>query len=149
MKICIKCQKEKDISEFAIKRGKPSGTCRECHNAYQREYYNDPEKGEKHRQRLRERAPQKRAAKYGLSVESVEFIFACNSGMCELCNKREATCIDHDHETGRVRGVLCQACNTGLGKLGDTVESLEKAIRYLKGLNTREHKPGGSIGPVL
>ena len=41
-------------------------------------------------------------------------------------------CYDHDHVTGEFRGWICYGCNTGLGKLGDTIEGLEKAIAYLK-----------------
>lgn len=40
--------------------------------------------------------------------------------------------IDHDYETGFVRGVLCPSCNTGIGKLGDTIASLERALTYLR-----------------
>ena len=41
--------------------------------------------------------------------------------------------IDHDHDTGEFRGWLCNNCNTGLGAMGDTIEGLERAIKYLKG----------------
>ena len=60
---------------------------------------------------------------------------------CELCGKPEITVrggtvchlmLDHDHATGLFRGWLCNACNLGLGKLGDTIEALERAIAYLK-----------------
>ena len=42
---------------------------------------------------------------------------------------------DHDHETQAFRGWLCKNCNTGLGKLGDNIAGLERALRYLKGDN--------------
>ena len=45
--------------------------------------------------------------------------------------------IDHDHETGKLRGVLCNNCNTGMGKLGDSVEGLRRAIDYLSRGNSR------------
>ena len=41
-------------------------------------------------------------------------------------------CIDHDHKTNEFRGWLCDKCNLGIGKLGDSIEGLENAIRYLK-----------------
>lgn len=55
---------------------------------------------------------------------------------CQICQIKEADCprnlaIDHCHETGRFRGFLCTLCNTGLGALGDTLESLGKAMKYL------------------
>lgn len=40
--------------------------------------------------------------------------------------------VDHCHSTGKIRGLLCHNCNTGLGKLGDSIESLTKALNYLK-----------------
>lgn len=40
--------------------------------------------------------------------------------------------VDHDHSTGAVRGILCNACNRALGTFGDTVEGLERALGYLK-----------------
>jgi hypothetical protein len=55
---------------------------------------------------------------------------------CECCGGPpgvRALHLDHDHVTGAFRGWLCHNCNLGIGRLGDTIESLEKAIEYLKG----------------
>lgn len=46
--------------------------------------------------------------------------------------KKDTVHVDHDHLTGRVRGLLCQECNTGLGKFRDSIPYLESAIQYLK-----------------
>ena len=59
---------------------------------------------------------------------------------CDLCgidfsrkkSKHTPRNIDHDHDTGKVRGVLCSGCNLGLGKLGDNIEGVKKALAYLK-----------------
>jgi hypothetical protein len=40
--------------------------------------------------------------------------------------------VDHCHETGKIRGLLCHSCNTGIGKLGDNLEGLQKAVSYLE-----------------
>lgn len=53
-------------------------------------------------------------------------------GQCELCGKVGKVHWDHDHETGKFRGWLCVSCNTGLGKLGDSIEGLERALAYLR-----------------
>jgi recombination endonuclease VII len=48
-----------------------------------------------------------------------------------MCNKKPAAVVDHIHGTSLVRGYLCHGCNTGLGKLGDDMEGLQRAMRYL------------------
>lgn len=57
-----------------------------------------------------------------------------HAGRCGICGKepRSGFVIDHDHKTGRVRGLLCQRCNSGLGSLGDSIEGLKAAIAYLE-----------------
>jgi hypothetical protein len=54
------------------------------------------------------------------------------SGLCALCRIRPAEHVDHDHMTGRVRGVLCFNCNGGLGQFKDSIASLRAAIDYLE-----------------
>lgn len=52
-------------------------------------------------------------------------------GECPICLTAGPLVLDHDHETGAGRGWLCSTCNSGLGKLGDTIEGLQRAIVYL------------------
>lgn len=64
-------------------------------------------------------------------------MFAEQNGCCAICgdhqsNQARSMAVDHCHETGRVRGLLCMKCNTGIGKLGDSPELLRKAIAYLE-----------------
>lgn len=53
-------------------------------------------------------------------------------GLCWVCKAKPFAHVDHCHETGKVRGVLCGTCNTGLGKLGDNLASLRRAVAYLE-----------------
>ena len=54
------------------------------------------------------------------------------SSYCHCCKKTtDKLCLDHDHNSGEFRGWLCNDCNTGLGLLGDTKESLQRALQYL------------------
>lgn len=54
-------------------------------------------------------------------------------GRCAVCQSVDKKLqVDHDHETGLIRGLLCFDCNTSIGKLGDSVEGLRKAIDYLQ-----------------
>jgi hypothetical protein len=56
--------------------------------------------------------------------------------LCECCGKQNVAkrtlALDHDHITGQFRGWLCNLCNTAIGKLGDTLEGVERAVAYLK-----------------
>lgn len=52
---------------------------------------------------------------------------------CECCDKVTSRLVlDHNHDSGLFRGWLCHTCNTGIGKLGDSLEGLERALRYLE-----------------
>lgn len=68
---------------------------------------------------------------YGLSREDYDNLISTGCRICGAVLRKPH--IDHDHLTGRVRGVLCNKCNTGLGHFNDSVEMLELAIQYLKG----------------
>lgn len=66
--------------------------------------------------------------RYGLSQEEWTTLLAKQNGVCLLCDKKPRV-VDHDHLTGRVRGLLCDGCNSGMGFV-DNKEWLEKAVRY-------------------
>lgn len=76
----------------------------------------------------------KRRARYGLDAAAMQALLASQNGRCAVCERilDSAKYVDHCHETGRVRGVLCPACNSGIGLLGDTLAAVERAVAYLK-----------------
>lgn len=93
----------------------------------QRAYY------EKHKDKRKAEMKEYNAkTRYGISRVEYEQLFI-DSPMCELCSSRPSQCVDHEHGTYNIRGVLCHSCNTAIGKLGDNIEGLERAINYLKG----------------
>ena len=73
---------------------------------------------------------------HSFTIKDYNHLFLKQGGVCAICKKTEnkRLSIDHDHETGIVRGLLCSNCNLGIGKLFDNVEYLQSAILYLKGL---------------
>lgn len=75
-------------------------------------------------------AQRKRAARYDLTVDELNELLAI--GECEVCGRSDVRfCVDHDHETGKVRGLLCDYCNKALGMAQDSPEILRKLARYL------------------
>lgn len=71
--------------------------------------------------------------RYGLTREEWDARLIAQSGLCAICDEQMMDpFVDHDHETGEVRGLLCSSCNFGLGHFRDSVEFLASAIRYLK-----------------
>ena len=72
--------------------------------------------------------------KYGLSLEEFEHMAKQQDNKCLICGgpgRNDLLCVDHDHITGQVRGLLCSNCNTGLGMFKDSIEVLKKALEYL------------------
>lgn len=61
---------------------------------------------------------------------------ASQGGVCRICANKppngKRLCVDHDHETGAVRGLLCQKCNTAIGMLNDDPALVERALDYLR-----------------
>ncbi len=88
-----------------------------------------------------------KARKFGVSVESYQQMFVDQDNKCAICNLEETRiftdritkkqrlaklCLDHNHQTGKIRQLLCHDCNTGLGKFKDNIQHLQSAIEYLK-----------------
>lgn len=73
--------------------------------------------------------------KYGLTLEEWRDIYDEQGGVCPGCRQPlvdRTPCVDHDHATGAVRGILCVRCNSGMGLLSDDPETLERLVVYLR-----------------
>jgi hypothetical protein len=134
------------VDQFYISKqvGGPASWCKVCHNADEKKRRdNDPGYRERNRKRIaaaRAADPEKRLRqtliercrnKYGITIEQYDELLATQEGHCALCESNSRLHIDHDHLSGRVRGILCWKCNTALGKLGDTAEAIERVAAYL------------------
>lgn len=97
MKVCPQCEMSKEESAFCRNKNRPDGLqiyCRLCMATYQREW------------NLR--------TQFGLSVTDYEEMLASQGGVCAICGnppKRNNLSVDHDHVTGKIRGILCPRCN--------------------------------------
>lgn len=124
---------------------KPRSQCKECEAAYERERQQRPEI-KKRRQRVKreweENNPKKvqrmhlrrRIRVLGFSEDQIEDIADLyeQTDCCEICGNNGSTLhIDHDHETGQLRGFICHHCNLALGHFQDDLERLRAAMAYL------------------
>ena len=92
---------------------------REKHNAYNVAY--------------RKRTGCTRLQKYGLTLEAYNKMYAQQEGRCLICHEEYAVlCVDHEHVTGTIRGLLCDPCNRGLGAFRDDPRRMMEAAAYVK-----------------
>jgi len=148
LRVCTKCKEEKPLEMYPKSKMHKDGRrrhCRVCVNAANKERYKNPE--------IRERMKQSTVSwhrknpdawkqayllrTYNITLSEYEELLAKQGGVCALCRTSETIsrgtlAVDHCHETGKIRGLLCFKCNTGIGALGDSVEGLERALSYLR-----------------
>jgi len=105
-KVCSKCNLEKDIACFAKHKNNKDNLDTRCKDCIK--YARDL------RKRLKKESPP-------------------TSEFCECCGKssNKPLCLDHDHITEEFRGWLCEACNLGIGRLGDDIAGVTRALEYL------------------
>lgn len=135
MKSCKKCGENKPLEGFyphpQTKDGRRS-TCKTCENVQARAWHAanpDRRKIIKRRYWLK--------IHYGITPEQYDEILAAQDGRCACCETRTpggtgGFAVDHCHTTGKIRGLLCSNCNAGIGKLGDGVEGVARALAYLQ-----------------
>lgn len=75
--------------------------------------------------------------KFGIDLAEYQRMVEAHGGKCKLCGREERTkqrrlAVDHCHFTGKIRGLLCHHCNTGLGNFMDDIDLLRKAVAYLE-----------------
>jgi len=134
-KTCSNCNETKNVNNFYTRKVSADGyrgQCKTCDKRYKNTWYEQGKWRDYHYKKS-----------YGITEKEAEDLLLTQGGLCAICSVEikklgRKGCVDHCHETGVVRGILCGKCNTALGKFGDDIEKLQKAINYLKG-NTNEH----------
>ncbi len=149
-KKCTVCGNEKTLDQFSPNRlgrhGKNS-QCRECKRIYQAAYNKSPAGRATETRRLKKATwktlpPQELRArnlrnKYGITQGEFQGMLEAQGGRCAICEtsapggRHNVFHIDHCHATGIVRGLLCNNCNTVLGRMGDNLSGVMKVVRYL------------------
>jgi len=160
-KRCNKCGVMKSLEEFYRASGMRDGyrgDCKLCNAAASRARYEADRVAEiarvkrwqqanadrvnaYHRERRADPEVKRQARAYhlmrtfGITIEQYEAILAGQGGVCAICGRAPSESIslhvDHDHETGRIRGLLCFRCNNSLGDLDDDPALLQSALSYV------------------
>jgi ribosomal protein L37E len=133
-KVCTGCGIEKPREDFAGERAvQPCNDCRRESSAQWRRDHPEQAKAAQRRHELKR--------KFGITEEQYNEMLKRQKNVCAICHFPERRvrqgqllplCVDHDHETGQVRGLLCHDCNTGLGKFGDEPDTLRRAAEYIE-----------------
>ena len=136
-KVCTKCGESKPHTEGFFRHTKDTPhqvkthylkpQCRECDKQQTLAWREANPRGHK-------RASLKR--KYGITLEQYDEMLEAQNGQCLICEKSQPNndgflCVDHDHSTKEVRGLLCRKCNLALGNFLDSADLLKKALEYL------------------
>lgn len=116
VKICKICNEEKSLYNFSDHPYTPDGKQSSCKNCYTSIMYEK---------------------KWGITLNQYNSLLNSQNFSCAICNKHESEsykklAVDHDHETGKIRGILCENCNMALGNFKDSIENLQNAINYLQ-----------------
>lgn len=101
------------------------GLCRQCYNRQHRE--NNQEK-------YRDAAIKYVYKRYGMTPLDYQLFFKDQKGLCAICEKpsKHKLVVDHDHETNRIRALLCRECNSALGLMKDDIDRLISAADYVR-----------------
>jgi hypothetical protein len=136
-KICTGCRIDKSHAEFWKNRNSGDGFqhyCKSCHREKTVDHRTNAQKNKSWRARWL-------ASKYGLAERDYSLMLLQQGGVCAICEKAETStnkhgtvkmlAVDHDEETGIIRGLLCEQCNTGIGKLRHDPLLMLKAAEYV------------------
>ena len=137
LKKCTSCKKRLNLENFVSDSTRGDGLCakcKECNNSRSKKYY------ESHKTKILKRNMDydrtiKLFKRYGITPKQWEEIYTRQNGCCAICGIHQSQlrvrlCVDHNHFTGEVRGLLCSSCNTKLAVVEDK-EYVSAAEEYL------------------
>jgi len=145
----LEANTEEELVDFKLKRKATFGRdciCKKCHNIKSKKYSQENKESRltKSRKAYKEkpRKPYNWAAhiykNYNVTEEWYMEQLEKQQGSCKICNiipEKERLCVDHNHDTGEVRGLLCRSCNLLIGHSKEKEKILMKAVDYIKEYN--------------
>lgn len=142
-KKCTKCNEIKVSTEFYLRKNRRDpdslrSWCKACCNLEDKAAYRKNKDTRKIVQdQWKKRNPlklrnYKLRQRYGISLEVVDELKEQQHNRCAICDRATTLVVDHCHETGNIRGLLCSTCNQGIGLLKDDPEICVNAARYLR-----------------
>ena len=118
MKTCSRCGEIKELDSFSKRSSRPSGVqskCKDCEREVRRQYYKTHE-----------------YARRRFKLTEDQYNDLMSNENCKTCGEKMGKkCIDHCHSTNKIRGVLCNNCNTALGLVKDNRQTLQNMLQYL------------------
>jgi hypothetical protein len=143
-KTCGKCKKHRNLTSFVKDAKRQDGLypyCRDCQRQYASQWYQTNRDRELEKNRKRQRTPQARRQKreshlqkcYGITVVEYETRRRRQRGLCLICRRYfgRKLVVDHDHRTGRVRGLLCIGCNSDIRLFERGTRMVNRIVKYL------------------
>jgi nitrate/TMAO reductase-like tetraheme cytochrome c subunit len=141
--ICNSCGIEKNVEEFPMRSTTKRGyrqPCKKCLQKTRRKIRRMDNKWYKRNKK------NKLKRKYGISLEEFDKMKNDQNNKCAICNvdfndaefNKSFPNVDHNHITGKTRGILCTSCNSGIGFFNDSIELIIKAKEYLEKYNVRD-----------
>ena len=146
MKKCFKCNHIKPLAEFYKHNEMTDGHLGKCKWCTKRDsktwHQSNPERSKELRakERYNNRDKYHKSTlklKYGITPDIYAQMLLDQNDCCAICNKHKDSMdtrmyVDHNHETGAIRGLLCRKCNAGIGMLNDNFDLVLKAAKYLR-----------------
>jgi hypothetical protein len=137
-KQCTLCKKILSIDNFRSRGGKLAhlkrSRCNDCLYSIHKEWVDKNEDKVKSYRQKDKWTLKKRCDRYGIEISELFDKYLSQEGKCAICCTYidlEDSAIDHNHDTGEFRGILCKLCNRGLGMFMDSPSILKSAFEYL------------------